>query len=289
MGPRFLKVKGAEVALWERAGVDPTILLCHATGFHAHCWDAVTDHLGAQRCISIDLRGHGQSTKPEPPISWRDFGNDVANIAGQLQLKNSIGVGHSMGGHSLALAAALVPEAFAHLLLLDPVIMPEAFYIGPIAEPHYARRRRNRWSSPEEMIDRFRDRAPFDRWDAQVLHDYCEYGLLPAADGDGYVLACPPEIEGSIYEQSRACDANIYPEIARVKTPVTIVRALGRYIPGPDADLNGSPTAPDLASKFASARDVPVEYSHLIPMEAPEYVADLILRLLSNATAQAPR
>jgi lipase len=280
MGPRFLKVDEVELAVWERPGLNPAILLCHATGFHAHCWDAVTDHLGPQRCISVDLRGHGQSTKPDPPISWRDFGNDVANLARQLELKDAIAVGHSMGGHSITLAAALAPEAFSHLLLIDPVIMPEAFYIGPITEPHFARRRRNRWSSWQEMLERFRGRPPFDRWDEQVLHDYCEYALVPAPDGDGFVLACPPEIEGSIYEQSRAQEANIYPEIAKVKIPVTIIRSPGQFVPGPEANMNASPVAPGLASKFANARDIPVEYSHLIPMEAPVFVADQILRIL---------
>jgi lipase len=285
MGPRFLKVNGADLAIWERPGRDPAILLCHATGFHGHCWDAVTDHLGAQRCLAIDLRGHGQSTKPDPPISWREFGNDVADVARQLQLKGAIGVGHSMGGHSITLAAALVPEAFSHLLLLDPVIMSEEVYVGPPAEPHFARRRKNRWSSWQEMLDRFSARPPFDRWDAQVLRDYCEYGLLPAPEG-GFVLACPPQIEGSIYEQSQAREANIYPEIARVKIQVTILRAPGRFIPGPNADMNGSPTPPDLASKFANAQDIPVEYSHLIPMEAPEFVADQILRILGTGVPQ---
>ncbi len=286
MGPRFLEVNGADIAIWERPGLDPPIFLCHATGFHGRCWDAVTDHAGAQRCIAVDLRGHGLSTKPAPPIAWREFGNDVAEIARQLQLKDSIAVGHSMGGHSIVLAAALVPEAFAHLLLLDPVIMDESVYSGPSPFEHFARRRRNRWVSWQAMFERFRERPPFNRWDEQALRDYCEHGVVPAPDGNGYVLACPPEIEGSIYEQSPARSANIYPEIAHVKAGVTIVRAPGRFIPGPEPDMNGSPTAPDLASKFANARDIAVEYSHFIPMEAPEFVAEQILQILSSGAGR---
>jgi hypothetical protein len=39
-----------------------------------------------------------------------------------------------------------------------------------------------------------------------------------------------------------------------------------------------SPTAPDLASRFSNGRDLLVDYSHFIPMEAPEFVAEQILQ-----------
>jgi lipase len=281
MGPRFLEVNGARIALWERPGVEPAIFLCHATGFHGRCWDAVTDHVGAQRSIAVDLRGHGRSSKAEPPVAWRQFGLDVAEIVSQLGLKGAIAVGHSMGGHSITLAAALVPDAFSRLILVDPVIMAEEAYAGPITEPHFARRRRNRWASWQEMFESYRNRAPFDAWDEQALRDYCEYGLLPAPDGEGCVLACPPELEGSIYEQSCAREANIYPEIAKVAAPVTIIRSPRPFVLKPVMAMSGSPAAPDLASKFANAQDRVVDYSHFIPMEAPELVADQILKALT--------
>ena len=42
-------------------------------------------------------------------------------------------------------------------------------------------------------------------------------------------------------------------------------------------DLAASPTAPDLASRFAHGRDIVLpEASHFIPMEEPELVAEEI-------------
>lgn len=178
-----------------------------------------------------------------------------------------------MGGHSLALAAALAPEAFAELILLDPVIIPESSYRGPIRELHFARKRRNNWESPAEMFERFRARSPFDAWDQRVLRDYCEFGLLPSSNGNGFILACPPEIEGSIYEQSQAHGSNIYPEIATVQTPVLIVRSPRLFREGPALDMLASPTPPDLAARFPQGREMVVSFSHFIPMEAPELVA----------------
>ena len=181
-----------------------------------------------------------------------------------------------MGGHALVLAAALVPEAFAELILVDPVIMPRALYTGRPREPHYARKRRSQWTSPQEMFERFKDRPPFRDWDVAVLRDYCDYGLVPAPSGEGYVLACPPDIEASIYEASTLNDANLYDQLDKIEARVTVIRA-PRFMPseGP-MDMTASLTTPDLATHFRDGRDIEVPYSHFIPMEAPGMVADYV-------------
>jgi pimeloyl-ACP methyl ester carboxylesterase len=181
-----------------------------------------------------------------------------------------------MGGHSLALAVALVPQAFDELILIDPVIMPRALYTGRPRELHFARKRRNRWRSPHEMFERFRDRPPFKNWDQAVLRDYCDYGLVPAANGPGYVLACPPDIEASIYEASSLRDGDIYDELESIEVPVAVIRA-PRFMPaeGP-MDMTASLTAPDLATHFRRGRDLEVPHSHFIPMEAPQMIAGFI-------------
>jgi pimeloyl-ACP methyl ester carboxylesterase len=271
-------VQGGELAVWERPGSGPGVLFCHATGFHARCWDRIIGLLPGVRAIAIDLRGHGRSFKPAPPVPWKPFGIDVAAVSRQLELRDVIGVGHSMGGHSLVVASAHAPEAFSELVLLDPVILPSQGYLGPYQDPHYARKRRDRWSSPDEMFDRFHDRGPFARWDERTLRDYCEYGLLPAPEGDGFVLACPPEIEGSVYEQSRARESDPSAEIALVNVPVLVVRAPGTAMKRDGIMMSASPTDPTLASRLANGRDMSVEYSHFIPMEAPEFVANLIVQ-----------
>src|ERR1051325_9074923 len=194
----FLPVRGLQIAVWDWPGDGPTILLAHATGFHARCWDEVLRHLPRRRAIAIDFRGHGRSAKPEPPYAWPDFGRDLAEVARQLDITGAVGVGHSMGGHSIALCAAQRPETFSSLVLIDPTIFQEEYYGRPRRhDSSFILKRRNDWASPAEMFDRFRDRSPFSTWNHEVLRDYCEYGLLPA--GERYVLACPPAIEASIY------------------------------------------------------------------------------------------
>jgi lipase len=269
-----IAVNGVDLAVWEWAGADPCIVLCHATGFHGRCWDQIVARLPESHCIALDFRGHGRSSKPSPPYSWRWFGEDLAALLGEMQVRDAIGAGHSMGGHAVALAAALRPEAFASLLLLDPVIRSRETYTGARQELDIVLRRRNSWASPDEMFERFKNRPPFQAWDPAVLWDYCRFGLLPDGDSEKFVLACPPAVEASIYANHPAKESDIYGEIRQVRIPVRVVRSSGEF---DGSNFQASPTTPDLASRFEHGVDMPLSgVSHFIPMEAPELTAKLI-------------
>jgi pimeloyl-ACP methyl ester carboxylesterase len=278
-GPQLqlVSVNGQQLAVWDWPGDGPSLLFAHATGFHARCWDYIIRMLPGRHCIALDSRGHGRSSKPGLPCLWRDFGKDLAAVAGHLNVRNAVGIGHSSGGYMTVLAAALRPETYAGLLLLDPTIYPREEYGKPAPDTSFTLRRRAVWNSADEMFERFRDRHPFNLWQPAILRDYCDFGILP--NGSGYVLACPPEVEASIYENSKTAEADVYPEVAAVRQTVVVMRAGIPRTPGA-FDLAASPTAVDLASKFAKGRDVVLPgCSHYIPMEMPGRVAEEIGRL----------
>ncbi|HJZ95159.1 MAG TPA: alpha/beta hydrolase [Candidatus Solibacter sp.] len=275
---KTVRSRGNELAVWEWPGEDPPLLFAHATGFHGRCWDQIIQHFPDHRCLAIDARGHGRSAKPEPPYQWRSFGRDLVLTASLFEVEDAIGIGHSMGGHITTQTAAIRPETYRALLLVDPTIFPLEFYGGPAPDASFTLRRRNRFASPDEMFERFKDRPPFQSWRSEILRDYCDYGVLP--DGDGYVLACPPAVEASIYENSKTEGSNIYPEIAMVKHPVVVMRA-DRTRSQDVFDLSASPTSPDLAASFANGREVVLaDASHYIAMEAPDAVVEEIRGLM---------
>jgi len=242
---------------------------------HSRAWDQVISHLPGRHTFAIDFRGHGRSSKT-PPYHWRTFGEDAAALADALGLRGAVGVGHSMGGYAATLAAAKHPAAFGTLLLIDPVIRPKEQYIGPWKAAQFVARRRDQWSSPEEMFESFQDRMPFATWDRQVLRDYCEYGLVP--NGAGFRLACPPSVEAEIYELGALPEADISAEVSQVEIPVEIVRA--PKVTDPRQVMRGSPTDPALAARFRSAKDLYLpDNTHFIPMESPALVANLIRNL----------
>ena len=276
---KILSAAGLDLAVWDWPGREPALLFAHATGFHGRCWDSIARQFPGRRRLAVDFRGHGRSSKPEPPYQWRVFGRDLAAVAEQLNVRNAIGIGHSMGGHAVVSSVTLRPGTFASLLLIDPTIFPPEYYGQSLMDTSFVRRRRNIWSSPQEMFERFRGRPPFASWQPEILRDYCEFGLL--SSGDGFVLACPPEVEAAIYTHSTDPEANLYSEIPNIAQPVVVLRAgtLGTL----DAfELSSSPTPQDLASKFPHGRDEHrKDLGHFIPMEWPEGVTAEIARMVS--------
>jgi pimeloyl-ACP methyl ester carboxylesterase len=272
------RVQGDDVglALFEWPGTAPTTLFVHATGFHARCWDGVIRALPAPHALAVDLRAHGRSER-QPPYDWETFGNDLLALVRELDLRDLVAVGHSMGGYCVAYAAALEPERFRSLVLVDPVIFdPEILKQRQAQDGHpraaSVRRRKNDFASPEAMFERFRTREPYSRWREDVLRDYCVHGLLPAPEGEGYTLACPPDVEASIYEMSSS--QVIGGLLPRIQAPVTVLRARERDASEAFPSFDASPTWRELAAQLPKGRDVYLpEQSHFLPMEAPELVA----------------
>ena len=293
--PHRVRLDGCELAYYERhaelRGRGPTLLFVHATGFHARVWDQIIARLPSAHSIALDQRGHGRSEKKR--IShWRVMGEDQAALVETLDLDDVVGVGHSMGAHAMIDAAAALPDRFRRLILIDPVVAaPEAYSGGgnlprlPEGEMHPAAKRRNRFGSVEAMIERLESRSSFPRFDPQILRDYCEHGLVPAEDGDGFVLACPPEIEASVYMSSRT-NGGVYESVRSLEIPVLVLRAQEQ-----SGDMVGamafstSPTWPGLAAEFPNGREIHFpDKTHFLPMEIPDEVAALIRTELEAAS-----
>ncbi len=284
--PQMHRFDGADISLcyftWGPEDAPP-VLLVHATGFHARCWDRTVAALPeGYRVVAPDMRGHGRSERKAPYL-WHSFGADLAAFTEHLGLRDAIGVGHSMGGHCVTQVAARAPATFSRLLLVDPVILDPALYDGgrhssfASAEDHPVARRRNRWASWQEMYERFADRYPFSVWQPEVLEDYCRWGVVPAPDGDGFELACPPVVEASIYMGNAGTD--VHTLVPDIELPVTVLRARMRTPEdGNEMDFSKSPTWPELADEFPNARDVYLpELTHFIPMQDPALVARFIV------------
>lgn len=281
-----IHVNGVELVYfeWGERGDGGTIVMAHATGFHARVWDRTIAALpGSPHVIAYDQRGHGRSQKLGP-YSWDVFGQDLFDLLEALDLEDVVGVGHSMGGCAMLRAASTAPARFERLVLVDPVILDPVIFeawgetLGAVRpEDHPVARRKGHWRSWREMFERFEHRHPYSLWQREVLEDYARYGVLEDPAGTGYVMACPPVVEASVYTAQGGRD--VYPMIAGIDLPVTVLRGRQRQgeRDGGTMDFAASPTWPALASQFARGRDVHLpELTHFIPMEAPELTADYV-------------
>lgn len=266
---------------WGEPSDQPSLLLLHATGFHARLWDQVVAALPAgTHVLAADQLGHGRSAKPASLSDWTVTADALLPLVDRFDGARLVGAGHSMGGYVLSRLAAERPAAFDHLLLIDPVIMPPELYAGgadePVPDPaeHPVARRRSRWDGWEAMATHFAARPPYALWQPAVLADYCRYGLLPASDGEGWELACPPALEASVYQSALRTDPHAW--LGAISVPASVIRGRTGERAGA-LDFSVSPTWPGLGAKLGAVRDEQwAELSHFIPMEDPARVAALL-------------
>src|SRR5262249_11187651 len=53
---------------------------------------------GQHRVVSVDLRGHGESDKPQGSYPVSAYADDIAFLVDRLGLGRVVAVGHSLGG-----------------------------------------------------------------------------------------------------------------------------------------------------------------------------------------------
>ncbi len=101
----------------------PVVLMLHGGGQTRHAWHETATSLAdvGWRAITVDLRGHGQSTHPRPPAyALEDFAADVRALIAAIT-ENPVVVGASLGGIASLLALTESPTATAAGLVLVDV------------------------------------------------------------------------------------------------------------------------------------------------------------------------
>ncbi len=188
-----------------------------------------------------------------------------------------------MGGYALTYAAAIAPKRlFRSLLLFDPAIVPRLSYgVGDqkVDALEYILRRKDQWSSIEEMISKFETREPFSRWPKDTLRNYCTYAL-----DENYRLSCSSATEHALYKSGLQTESNIFPIIEQSKfiqdIPIHVVRSSLPFVVG---QFEVSPTEPDLAKCFRKGRDTHLKnVKHFFPMEQPEVTIDFIQEMMKE-------
>ena len=267
----------------EFRGRQPTLVLLHATGFHARCWDQVIAGLPDRHIVAIDQRGHGRSSNT-PFTSWNCFADDLKACLQKLGIQGAIGVGHSMGGFATLAAAIDVPELFYQLCLVDPVIMqPEYYHVEEsdnVSESpgDSVSKRRNHFASAQAMYDSYLNRLPFSLFTPEAFWDYCQYGVEAAAGG-GVQLACAPEFEARIYG-AVLTGRGVFEQLKQVQVPVLVLRAMQPTRREDLLDFRYSPTWDGLAQSLPYGRDVLMEdITHFMPMQNPKLIAAILQEL----------
>jgi pimeloyl-ACP methyl ester carboxylesterase len=273
----FVVVNGVRLRCLDYGGDGPPAVLHHATGFHAWMWAPIAAVLTRRyRVLALDARGHGDSDKPSSGYWWEGFVGDLISFVEELELGRVLGVGHSLGGSTMIGAAADRSDLFVALTLLDPILFPREFRSGAIAENPMAtaaRRRRELWTSIEEVFASYRGRGPFVKWTDEALRLYVQHGF---AREDGRVrLKCSPAIEAQVFSMEPLND--LWLALERVRVPTLLMR-------GEESEAFSATDATEALRRLARGELVTIpQTTHTFPMEVPGEVGERIMAFAAGS------
>lgn len=264
-------------------GKGPTIHFAHANGYPPGGYQQFLKPFTKQhQVIASTFRPLWGGRHPSEVKNWKTYADDLIQFLDQQQLKNIIGMGHSMGGTITAIAALKRPDLFAHLVLLDPVIfskkqslftkfLPSSLLkrIIPIAK--LSAKRRDNWSSKKEVYDSWRQKKVFKRFSDSVLQDFIHHAIV--SDGKGsFTLAFSKEWETQVYVTA----PYIFSDLLKMKMPMTVIKAEKQSVMTPEIWQKWKMTQPH--THFIKFRDA----GHLVPMEYPVELSDMLRRALNS-------
>jgi len=259
------------------------ILFSHATGFHGRVFAPVAEHLRDHDCVTFDFRGYGDTAAPHRwALTWDGFGDDALAVARDVVSRDAernavdatarprlIGVGHSMGGAGLVMAALRDPQLFAALIVFEPIIFPpevrdQAARANPLTD--VTRRRRRIFASFDEALANFSSKPPLASLAPAALEAYVRHGFTQRSDG--VHIKCDPEFEAQTYGMSAMHDT--WRRLGALATP-TLVMA-GAYAPQSPASI-----APRIAELLPNCTFVEwPDRGHFGPLEDPVRFASFI-------------
>ena len=275
-------VDGVTIAMHDFGGTGSPVLLSHATGFHAHCWEPVAHSLNSQHhVVGLDHRGYGDAETVDPAtMTWDQYGLDALAAARHLYAQHNepiVGIGHSMGGASLLMAAHGEPHLFKALFVFEPIVFPppdpDAGERPESPLPAGARKRRSRFPTFEAAIENFAAKPPMAAFNAVAREAYVRHGFKPTADGD-IELKCLPEHEARTYETGGSSGA--WDSLPSITTPVWVLS-------GAIAPFQPSTFAITVAERIPASTYVRWdEVGHFGPLEKPELISQYVATVIAT-------
>jgi pimeloyl-ACP methyl ester carboxylesterase len=113
---------GESLAVWDQGGSGIPVLFLHGFPENHRCWGRTLSKLTASmtqlRCITYDLRGHGESSKLGE-ASWQRFFQDHIDLVAALGIDRYHLVGHDWGGAIGLHVSRFHPESLLSLVVLN--------------------------------------------------------------------------------------------------------------------------------------------------------------------------
>ena len=256
------------------------LYFAHGNGFPSESYQELFDYLAPHFQINYaPMLGHGVY-----PVSdnWPHLVSELIAHIKDSGIFPVVGVGHSLGGILMFLAACRAPELFQQIILLDAPLLgfwrsrllyfAKRFalmrYLTPVEQ---TRSRRIHFDSLQQAFDYFKSKKLFKHFTDKSLEFYVNFGLNQTSNG--YTLRFDREVETNIF-------ATFPHNLINYRLPADFKRTL-------IYSIQGSVTKYDLnvmRKKYGFQLKLFPQGSHLFPFEYPKETAQQIGNIVFNST-----
>lgn len=240
--------------------------------------------------VAFDFRNHGQNPRASSGRDGHtyaqmtlDLERIVRAVVARFGPRPSVGVFHSMSARTAMKHALELRFPWEALILFDPPNVPppghrvhETMDVFEHRLADWAMGRQDRFADPGELARQYAETRAHRTWVAGAHELMARAVLRPDEAGGGWVLACPRELEASIYLQ--AMTLNLWPPADAYGGPVKLI--------GADPDVRGA-AGPAFANR-ALAEDFGYVYEaipgtgHLLQIQKPEECRRAMLTFLEE-------
>lgn len=233
---------------------------------------------------SLAMRGYWYDLPTVKKLTREQDADILIDFLENTQDKPIVGIGHSQGATATAIAAAKRPELFSQLYLIEPVTFTKSQTLMMNSVPNElkvdqepfksTRAKQADWESIESYYNYLRAHRPFKRIDDNNLYVFAKNSLVENEQGQYSLLFTPEQEMASYFDTPFVNEA--LKDLNTLDVPYTII--VGK--PSMFISNEVRKVWEDL---------VPVERiielsdnGHLLPMEAPEQCATIIIKRFSS-------
>ncbi|MBI2197300.1 MAG: alpha/beta hydrolase [Candidatus Rokubacteria bacterium] len=216
-----MTVNGVALAVHEWPGKGPALVCVHGLTANHSCWASMADLLAPDfRLIAYDLRGRGESGKPESGYSIEHHCKDLLGLLDAFGLRKAVIMGHSLGAHIGLRFAVLYPARVSKLVLVDGGLDVRAEVLDSLAPA--INRLGMEFPSLEMFLQLIRGLPMFEgRWN-DYLERYFRYDVETLPSGAVRSKVAKHAIEEELRNLQRE---RLWALHHRVKCPTLIFRA----------------------------------------------------------------
>jgi len=236
---------------------------------------------------SLAMRGYWHDLPAVKKLTREEDADTLIDFLVKTQDKPIVGIGHSQGATATAIAAAKRPELFSELYLIEPVTFTKSQTLMMNAAPDEIKitqepfkstlAKQTEWESIEAYYDYLRAHRPFKRIADDHLYTFAQHSLVKNEQGNYSLLFAPAQELASYFDTPFVNDA--LKDLNALELPYTIIVGKPSMFISDEVRKVWEHLVP--AERLIELSD----NGHLLPMEAPDQCATIIMEAFSTSTS----